>query len=144
MIEKSGVFIHLDPKDDRVEGDDLEFTGWVAAEREVKAIWLPEAGRKYLTTRDRPDVQRVFPNHVTLGFSGKSKELDIGPKSLRIAVQVGEETVEVEHPLPAPIPKLPTRARVVIALQLVSLGWHAWLTTNSSKRWALTLRRHLL
>ena len=43
----------------------------VAAEREVKAIWLPEAGRKYLTTRDRPDVQRVFPNHVTLGFDSR-------------------------------------------------------------------------
>ena len=62
MIEKSGVLIHLDPKGDRTGKSDLEFDGWIAADKPVKAIRLPAAGFRPLTTCERPDVRRVFPN----------------------------------------------------------------------------------
>jgi FkbM family methyltransferase len=89
-------------------------------------------------------VERVFPNHRTLGFSGKSKQSVIGPHGLRIAAQVDDETVEVEHPLPPPLPKPPIRERIATLLELAALGCRKWLATNQSQRWSLTLRRHLL
>jgi FkbM family methyltransferase len=144
MIEKSGVLIHLDPKGDRTGKSDLEFDGWIVADKPVKAVWLPAVGRKPLTICERPDVRHVFPNPTTLGFSGKSRERDIGPRGLRLAVQVGDETFEVDYPLPPPIARQSFRERIVSALQLGSLVVRERLATNSSKRWGFTLRRHLL
>jgi FkbM family methyltransferase len=144
MVEKNGVLVHLDPKGDRIGAADLEFDGWVAANRPVQAVWLPAAGRQRLTTCERPDVQHVFPNRTALGFSGKCKGSDIGPNGLRLAIQLGDETLEIEHPLPPPLPRPPFPERIVSALQLIWLRGRARLTTNSSKRWILTLQRHLL
>ena len=101
-------------------------------------------GAQRLTTCERPDVTRVFPNRTALGFSGKSKGRDIGPNGLRLAIQLGDETLEIEHPLPPPLPRPSLPERIVSALQLVWLRWRERLTTDSSKRWTLTLRRHLL
>jgi hypothetical protein len=144
MIEKSGVLIHLDPKGDRTGKSDLEFDGWIVADKPVKAVWLPAAGRKPLTICERPDVRRVFPNRTALGFSGKSRGRDIGPKGLTLAVQVGDETFEIDYPLPPPVARQSFRERIVSALQLRSLVVRERLATNSSKRWSFTLRRHLL
>ena len=106
MIEHKGVLIHLDPKGDRVADSELEFDGWVvtAADRSLKDVWLPATGVERLTTCDRPDVRRVFPNRRAVGFSGKCRERDIGPQGLRLALQVADEVFEVEYPLPAPLP----------------------------------------
>ena len=145
MIEKDGVLIHLDPKGDRTEKADFEFDGWVATDKKpVRAVWLPAAGTKSLTTRDRPDVQRVFPNRFALGFSGKSRERDLGPEGLRLAVQVGDETLEVDYPLPAPLVRQSFPKRIVYALQLGSLVLRERLATSPARRWSFTLRRHLL
>jgi FkbM family methyltransferase len=144
MIEKNGVFIHLDPKDDRTSKSDLEFTGWVAADKPVQAIWLPDAGSKLLTTCDRPDVKRVFPNRRALGFVGKTREREIGPEGLRLAVQVGNETFEVDYPLPPPLLRQTFRKRTVSALQLGSLVLRQRLARSSAKRWTYTLQRHFL
>jgi len=145
MIEKNGVLIHLDPKGDRTGESDFEFDGWVATDNKpVKAIWLPAAGTKPLTTWNRPDVTRVFPNRLALGFSGKSREREIGPNGLRFAVQLGDETLEVDYPLPPPLPRQSIREQIVSAFQLGSLVTRERLTTNPSKRWRVTLRRHLL
>jgi FkbM family methyltransferase len=144
MIEKSGVLVHLDPKGDRIGDADLEFDGWVAAERPVQAVWLPATGKQRLTTCDRPDVTRVFPNRTALGFSGTSKGRDIGPNGLRLAIQLGDETLEIEHPLPPPLARLSLPERIVSALQLLWLRGRARLTTDSFRRWTLALRRHLL
>jgi|SRR5450432_3362756 len=144
MIEKNGVLIHLDPKGDRTEKSTLEFEGWVAADKPIKAVWLPATGTKSLTTHARPDVTRIFPSRIALGFSGKSKERDIGPQGLRLAVRVGDETLEVDYPLPPPLPRQSFRERIASALQLGSLVVRERLAGRSSKRWVFTLRRHLL
>jgi hypothetical protein len=144
MIEKSGVLIHLGPKGDWTGKSDLEFDGWIVADKPVKAVWLPAAGRKPLTICERPDVRRIFPNRTALGFSGKSRGRDIGPKGLTLAVQAGDETFEVDYPLPPPVARQSFRERIVSALQLGSLVVRERFPTNSSKRWSFTLRRHLL
>ncbi len=144
MVEKNGVLVHLDPKGDRIEDADLAFTGWVAADRPVQAVWLPAAGKQRLTTCARPDVTRVFPNRVALGFSGKCKGSEIGPDGLRFAIQLDDETFEIEHPLPRPLPRPSLPQRIVGALQSAWLRGCARLTSDSSRRWALLLRRHLL
>jgi FkbM family methyltransferase len=144
MVEKNGVLVHLDPKGDRIEDADLAFTGWVAADRPVQAVWLPAAGKQSLTTCERPDVTRVFPNRVALGFSGKCKGSEIGPDGLRFAIQLGDEMFEIEHPLPPPLPRPSLPQRIVGALQSARLRGRARLTSDSSRRWALMLRRHLL
>src|ERR1051325_7301028 len=144
MIEKDGVLVHLDPQGERIGYSDFVFTGWVAAERPVTAVWLPTAGPSLLTTCDRPDVRRVFPNRTTLGFSGKCAAREFGPAGLRIAVQLGDQTLEVEHPVPAALPQPALAQRIANALQFAWLRWRERLTANSSQRFAYTLRRHLL
>jgi FkbM family methyltransferase len=144
MIEKSGVLIHLDPKGDRIEKSDLEFDGWVATDKPVRAVWLPTAGLKPLTICERPDVRRVFPNRIAVGFSGRIKEGDIEPKGLRLAVQLEDETFEVDYPLPLPLARQSFREQIVSAFQLGSLVLRERLAANSSTRWTFTLRRHLL
>ncbi|MEO6969437.1 MAG: FkbM family methyltransferase [Chthoniobacterales bacterium] len=144
MIEKDGVLVHLDPKGDRIGHSDFVFTGWVAAERPVSAVWLPAAGPARLTTCDRPDVRRVFPNRRTLGFSGQCAEREIGPGGLRIAVQLGDQALEVEHPVPAALPQPPWAQKISSGLQLGWLRWRERMASNSSQRFAHTLQRHLL
>jgi FkbM family methyltransferase len=146
MIEHNGVLIHLDPKSDRVVGSELEFDGWVVteADRSLKGIWLPAVGMERLTICDRPDVRRVFPNRTALGFSGKCPERSIGPGGLRLALQVTNEVIEVEYPLPEPLPKLRIPKRIGSAGALLWLSLRERLTTNPAKRWRLRLRRHLI
>ena len=144
MIEKDGVLVHLDPKGDRIGYSNFVFDGWVAARRPVTALWLPAAGPARLTTCDRPDVRRVFPDRSTLGFSGECAEREIGPHGLRIVVQLGEQALEVEHPVPAALPQPPWAQRIASVLQLGWLRWRERMAANSSQRFAHTLRRHLL
>ncbi len=110
----------------------------------MTAVWLPAAGPARLRTCDRPDVRRVFPNRSTLGFSGKCTEREIGPAGLRIAVQLGDQVLEVEHPVPAALPQPALAQRIKSALQLSWLRWREGLAANSSQRFAHTLQRHLL
>ena len=144
MIEKDGVLVHLDPKGDRIGYSDFVFDGWVAARRPVTALWLPAAGPARLTTCDRPDVRRVFPDRSTLGFSGECAEREIGPAGLRIVVQLGEQALEVEHPVPPALPQPPWAQRIASVLQLGWLRWREQMAANSSQRFAHMLRRHLL
>lgn len=144
MIEKEGVLVHLDPEGDRIGNSDFVFAGWVAAERPVSAVWLPAAGPARLTTCDRPDVRRVFPDRSTLGFSGKCAACEIGPAGLRIAVQLGDHALEVEHPVPPALPQPPWAQRIASGLQLGWLRWRERMAANPSHRFRHTLRRHLL
>src|SRR5439155_24555854 len=100
MIEKNGVLIHLDQKGDRIGTSALEFTGWVVSDKPVKAVWLSGAEARPLTTCERPDVKRVFPSRLAFGFIGQIKEREIGSQSLPLGLQVGDETLEVDYPLP--------------------------------------------
>ena len=144
MIEKAGVLVHLDPKDDRIGKADFEFTGWVAADCAPTAVWLPAVGPARLTTSDRPDVRRVFRDRATLGFAGRCHAHQIGAAGLRIALQLGDQVLEVEHPVPAPLPQAPFAQRLAIGLRTGWLSLRERLARNSRKRFALTLRRHLL
>jgi FkbM family methyltransferase len=144
MIEKNGVLIHLEAKGDRTQTSALEFTGWVVSDKPVKAVWSSGEKTARLTTYERPDVKRVFPSRLALGFIGKAKGREIGPQGLRLAVHVDDETLEIDYPLPPPLPQRLLRARIVDALESCWLGAREWLTRDSSKRWAFALRRHLL
>ena len=144
MIEKEDLLVHLDPTGDRIANRDFEFTGWVAAESPVTAVWLPAAGPARLTTNDRPDVARVFPDHRTLGFGGKCPANAIGPNGLRIAVRLNGKTVEVDHPVPEPLVPAPLIQRFFARFQLAWLCLRERLVSNPSRRFACTLRRHLI
>lgn len=144
MIEQEGLLVHLDPKGDWIGNSDFEFDGWVATDRPVTAVWLPATGVARLTTCDRPDVRRVFPNRKALGFSGRCRARDIGPGGLRIAIQFGNQTLEVEHPVPTPLPRPSLGHRIASALQLAGLRRRERLAPNSSERFVHTLQRHLL
>jgi FkbM family methyltransferase len=144
MITVENIRVHLDPKGDRVGGSDFEFTGWAAADRPIRAVWLPEAKSVRLTTCERPDVRRVFPDRIALGFCGKCPANAIGPGGLRIAIQLGEQILEVDHPVPAALPKPPFVERIVTALQRGWLRLRERMSADSSARFACVLRRHLL
>ena len=146
MIEHQGVLIHLDPKGDWIENGNFEFDGWIAAtaDRLVKGVSLPEAGTRCLTTCKRPDVERVFPGRVALGFSGKISPCYIKDNKLRVAFQVGDEVFQVEYPLPAPLPTRSLRERIVSAVELGWLALRKRWSTNRTKRWELTLQQHLV
>lgn len=144
MIEKNGVLIHVDAKGDRTGKSDFEFDGWVAAESPIKRVWLPACGLAGLTTSERPDVRRVFPSLTPLGFSGSVREREIGAGGLRIAVQVGEETLEVDYGLPPPLAQASLRKRMVTALRLAWCVLRERLTNDTERRWQFVLRRHLL
>jgi FkbM family methyltransferase len=144
MIEKEGVLVHLDPKDDRIGDADFEFTGWIVADRSISAVWLPTVGSMRLTTSERPDVRRVFPDRIAIGFSGKCRADALGAGVLKIAVQLPEQILEVEHPVQEPLPKAPLRQRMVSSLQLAWLQLRERMASNSSNRFVHTLQRHLL
>ncbi len=144
MIEIDSICVHLDAIGDRVGETDFEFTGWVTADRPVTAVWLPTAESIRLTTGERPDVRRVFPTRSALGFSGKCPADAIGPNGLRIAVQLGEQILEVDHPVPSALPRPPLGERIVAALQFAWLRGRERLTSDSSARFACMLQRHLL
>lgn len=144
MIEHEGIRVHLDPKGDRIKHSDFEFDGWATADRPITAVWLPAVGSARLTTCPRPDVERVFPDRNAVGFSGKCAERDIGPTGLRIAVQLGDETWELQHPVPEPLPKPPLLRRLLVALQLLWCRLRQRQAKTSSQRFEYTLRRHLL
>jgi FkbM family methyltransferase len=144
MIEHHGILVHVDQEGDRFEDSDVEFTGWVVADKPINAVLLPKAGNKRLTTCDRPDVRSVFPTRTALGFVGKCNGRHIEPTGLKLAVQVGDDDFEIEYPLPPPLPRRPVRERVVSALKLRWLAFHERLTTNPSRRWNFMLRRHLI
>jgi FkbM family methyltransferase len=144
MIEHNGVLIHLDPKGDRVGNSDLKFEGWVAAHQPIKGVWLAAERYKALALCERPDVKRVLPDRISLGFLGTSKGSDLRPTGLRLGLQVGDDVFEVEHPVPPPLARQPFQERIVIALQLGWLAVGARLAPGSQQRWRFTLRRHLL
>lgn len=143
MIEKEGVRVHLDPAGDRIAGADFAFTGWVAAEEPITTVWLPAADSIRLTTGERPDVERVFPDRIALGFLGKCAAPAIGPGGLRIAIRLRDRTLEVEHPVPAALPRLSLRERLASRFQLAWLRLRERMASNSSQRFRQTLRRHL-
>src|SRR5438874_2485296 len=97
MIDHHGVLIHLDAKGDRFDNADFEFQGWVAAHEPIRAVWLPAEENRPFALCERPDVIRVFPGRTACGFLGATREKG---SALRLAVQVGQDTFEVEHPLP--------------------------------------------
>ncbi|HEX4665501.1 MAG TPA: FkbM family methyltransferase [Chthoniobacterales bacterium] len=144
MIELENIRLHLEPKGDRVGNSDLEFTGWVVADRPIAAVWLPEAKSIRLTTGERPDVRRVFPDRIALGFAGKCPADAIGSNGLRLAVQLGEQIVEVEHPVPGALSKPPFVERIAAALQLGCWRLRERFATDSAARFGWVLRRHLL
>lgn len=144
MIEKEGVRVHLDPKTDRVGDSAFEFTGWVAATQPVTAVWLPTLGPARLTTCERPDVERVFPDLTALGFSGRCAASAIGRSGLRIAFQLGEKILEVDHPVPEALPRASFGRRIASAVQLAFLRGRERTARAPAARFALTLRRHLL
>jgi FkbM family methyltransferase len=141
MIDHRGVLIHLDAKGDRFDNADFEFQGWVAAHEPIRAVWLPTGENRPFSLCERPDVIRVFPGRTACGFSGATREKG---SALRLAVQVGQNTFEVEHPLPPLLPSPSPKERLLGCLQL---GW-LWLrertTWKASRRWHFVLRRHLL
>ncbi len=144
MIEHGGVRVHLDPKGDRIKHSDFEFDGWVAADRPITAVWLPAVGPAHLTICSRPDVERVFPDRIAIGFSGKCAERDLGPAGLRIAVQLEDQTLEVQHPVPEVLPQPALLRRPAVTLQLFWLRLRERLAKTSSQRFGYTLRRHLI
>lgn len=144
MIEKEGLLVHLEPADDRVDGGDLVFTGWVAAKEPVAAIWLPAVGAGCLTTCNRSDVERVFFDRLALGFSGRCAAAAIGPAGLRFALQLGEKVVELDHPVPEALPRWGLIERMASAVKLATLRVGERLVSDPSARFRSVLRRHLL
>lgn len=144
MIEVQGIRLHLEPQGDRVAGTDFVFTGWVTADRPITAVWLPAVGVTRLMTCERSDVQRVFPDRIALGFAGKCLAGAIGPKGLRIAVQLGEQIMEVEHPVPTALPKPPRGQRIMAVIQVAWLRLRERMVADPSERFVFVLRRHLL
>jgi FkbM family methyltransferase len=144
MIDRGDFLIHLEVRDDRRDDADFEFTGWIASDRPVTGVWLPAVGPARLAICDRPDVRRVFPNRSTVGFAGKCGADAIGPNGLRIGVQLGDETVEMDHPVPPPFPKLPLATRLLAALRGGWLRWCQRMAHDASGRFSWILRRHLL
>jgi len=141
MIDHHGVLIHLDAKGDRFDNSDFEFQGWVAAHEPIRAVWLPVGESIPFTLCKRPDVRRVFPGRTACGFSGATREKG---GALRLALQVGQNTFEVEHPLPPLLPSLSSRARMLGCLQLGWLWLRERMTWKASRRWQFVLSRHLL
>jgi FkbM family methyltransferase len=144
MIEKDGVRVHLDPAGDRVGDSDFEFTGWVTSGQPISAVRLPAAGSICLTTCERPDVRRVFPDQIALGFSGKCAAASITSSGLRIAIELGEKALELDYPVPPPLPKAPLGKRLAAALKFRWLRLRERMASSSSQRFAYALRRHLL
>jgi len=141
MIEHRGVLIHLDTKSDRVDDADFIFEGWVAAYKPVRALWLIGAERMPLSLCDRPDVKRVFPGRSAWGFNGKVRVSD---DTLRFDVELGDDTFEVEHPLPSALPKRSWRQVVLSQLHLAWLKTRECVACDPSRRWRFVLRRHLV
>ncbi len=144
MIDQEGVLVHLDPEGDRIGDEALLFTGWVAARQPIRAVWLPACGKAHLTTCERPDVQRVFPDRITLGFRGKCASRALAFNRLRLAVELADRVLEVEHPVPPALPAPPLGRRLAGALQLGWLRLRERLATRPGVRFGLTLRRHLV
>lgn len=144
MIEKEGLLVHLDPAGDRIAGRDFQFSGWVAAKGPIIAVRLPKTENLRLTTNERPDVERVFPDHRALGFGGRCPAGAIGPNGLRIAIQLNDKTIELDHPLPEELRPAPFRQRVFAALQVAWLRVRTRLTSDAGTRFACVLRRHLV
>jgi len=144
MIEKEGVLVHLDTVGDRMVDRDFEFTGWVTSEEQPTAVSLPQAGSARLTTCDRPDVRRVFPGRLALGLSGKCSAAVIGPNGLRIAIEIGDRVIELDYPLPDPLPGAPLLKRITSAIQTACLRLCERLAGDSSTRFKCVLRRHLI
>jgi FkbM family methyltransferase len=144
MIEKDDLLVHLDPACDRVGNADFKFTGWVAAHQAIRAVSLPKAGPHCLTTCERPDVRRVFPDRVALGFSGRCPASALGQNGLRIAVEVENGRIEVEHPVPAALPQPSFAAQWRTGLRMSWLRLREKLASHDSARFEWMLRRHLL
>lgn len=143
MIEQDGVLIHLEPKGDRFEGDKLAFDGWIASATPIKDLRLPAQGPKPLPTCARPDVTRVFPHLLAVGFSGESEAQQIKDNHLRLAIDMNATQIEINYPLAPAFPKPSTWTRIANACSSVWLLVQRCLTTNRAKLWRLTLRRHL-
>ncbi len=137
MIEE--VLLHVDVSSDRIAGEPFDFTGWVAADGPIESVALLSAKEEELALNARPDVERVFPNRKSIGFSGRSNAVT----TLRFAVRINSETIEREYALPAPLPKVATRARFAGKTQRALLRLRERLAATPSKRWQLALRRHL-
>lgn len=144
MIELENIRLHLEPKGDRVGDSDFAFTGWVVADRPIAAVWLPEAQSIRLTTCDRPDVEPVFPDLIATGFAGECPAYILNSNRLRIAVQLGEQILEVDHPVPAALPRPSLAERLLALIQLRWLSLREKMPADASERFGFTLRRHLL
>lgn|GEM_PF-888044 len=144
MIEKEGLLVHLDPSGDRIGRADFEFTGWVTAPRPIKAVSLPNAKSIHLTTHERPDVRRVFPDRMALGFSGRCPATAIGQDGLRLAVELENQRIELDHPVPAALPQPSLGRRLRAGLRRSWLRLRERLAPDESARFAWMLRRHLL
>lgn len=143
MIETSGVKVHVDLRGDRIEGEQFVIDGWIAAQQPIKAVWLPASGTTPLPVCDRPDVARVFPGREIIGFTAKCAEGDVGANGLRIAIQVGESTLEVQHQLPAALPARSKIHRFFSNLPLRFLELRERAATGAAQRWNAALGRHL-
>jgi FkbM family methyltransferase len=144
MIETNDVKIHIDPRGDRIEKKDFVIDGWIAAHEPIKAVWLPASSTCPLPVCERPDVVRVFPGREAIGFTAKCSNHDVGPNGLRIAVQIGESTLEVQHPLPVPLPAPSKIPQFFYNLRLKFLEQRERTATSPAQCWNATLRRHLL
>lgn len=144
MIERNGFTIHVDSPSDRTTKRRFGINGWIAADEAVDAIWLPSHHPRPLALYERPDVVRVFPlRRCVHGFSGRGHRYDLGENGLLLALRVGGEVFELEHPLPPSAPVPPLRRRLAAAQKLAWLDWRARLASVPARRWELILRRHL-
>lgn len=145
MIERNGFTIHLDSPKERTAQARFGINGWIAGDQTVGAIWTPGQKRRPLSFYERPDVARVFPAcRFVRGFNGKGRRHDFGTNGLLLTLEIGEGTIEVEHPLPSPPPPISFGRRVSGTAKLASLAWGAHWNRVPSQRWDLVLQRHLL
>jgi FkbM family methyltransferase len=143
MIEQNGVLVHLDLLEDRIGDRPFAFEGWVAADRAATSVRLVGGSAPQLPLRERPDVKRAFPSRTATGFSGTAQRENFTEAGLRLGIQLGDETLEVVHPLAAALPRPALFAQFRSA---VLAGWsrlrERW-TRTPEQRWRLALRRHL-
>lgn len=142
MIERGGLLVHLDPKGDWIGDADFEFTGWIVGSRPILAVSLLDSGSTRLPTCDRPDVRRVFPDRAVLGFAGTCPAAGIGSNGIRIAIQLENETLELDYPVPAALPEPPFLRGALSALEVAWWRLRERLARDPSARFAWVLRRH--
>src|SRR3954447_10443095 len=135
MIEQNGALVHLDLLEDRIGDRPFAFEGWVAADRAATSVRLVGGSAPQLALRERPDVKRAFPSRIATGFSGTAQRENFTEAGLRLGIRLGDETLDVIHPLAAPLRRPALFARLRIALvDACSELRERWMR-NPEQRW---------